>query len=211
MKKTTPHHTAPIQNRIVGHGEEAPDQLLANPKNWRIHPETQQQGVTAVLECVGWVQSVIVNKRTGFLVDGHLRVSLALRRSEPTIPVSYVDLSDEEEALVLATLDPLAGLASTDREGLAAILEETKSDADGSVLKLLDQISQDAGLFVPPPPTLEDLAEEHGEHDPSTFWPVLKMKLPPETFERYESMMRSIPGKDDAEKFEALLQRVNLA
>ena len=30
------------RNRIVGHGEEAPDQLLANPKNWRIHPKAQQ-------------------------------------------------------------------------------------------------------------------------------------------------------------------------
>ncbi len=29
--------TAPWRSRIVGSGEEAPDQLLANPANWRIH------------------------------------------------------------------------------------------------------------------------------------------------------------------------------
>jgi len=30
------------RNRITGHGDEAPDQLLANPRNWRIHPAGQQ-------------------------------------------------------------------------------------------------------------------------------------------------------------------------
>ena len=29
------------RNRITGSGEEAPDQLLANPANWRIHPKAQ--------------------------------------------------------------------------------------------------------------------------------------------------------------------------
>lgn len=32
------------RNRIAGAGEEAPDQLLANPANWRIHPKAQQDG-----------------------------------------------------------------------------------------------------------------------------------------------------------------------
>ena len=31
--------TAAWRNRIIGTGEEAPDQLLANPANWRIHPK----------------------------------------------------------------------------------------------------------------------------------------------------------------------------
>src|SRR6266704_2927845 len=33
------------RNRIVGHGEEDPEQLLANPKNWRIHPKNQQDAL----------------------------------------------------------------------------------------------------------------------------------------------------------------------
>jgi hypothetical protein len=112
------------RSRIVGHGEEEPGQLLANPANWRIHPKAQQDAVAGVLEEVGWVQSVIVNKRTGHLVDGHLRVSIALRDEAPSVPVVYIDLSPDEEALILATLDPLAGLAGTDREKLAQLLEE---------------------------------------------------------------------------------------
>src|SRR4030042_356185 len=37
------------RNRIIGEGEEPPDQLLANPGNWRIHPQAQQAAL-AVLD-----------------------------------------------------------------------------------------------------------------------------------------------------------------
>lgn len=136
------------QNRIVGHGEEEPSQLLANPRNFRIHPKTQQDAVAGVLEEVGWVQSVIVNRRTGHLIDGHLRVSIALRDDEPTIPVVYVDLSADEEALILATLDPLAALAGTDRQKLEELLSEVGTGS-ADVQALLAGMARDAGITAP--------------------------------------------------------------
>ena len=87
------------RSRIIGEGEEAPDQLLAHPLNWRIHPGAQQAALEGVLDDVGWVQRVIVNKRTGHVLDGHLRIALAMRHGAPTVPVLYVDLDDREEAL----------------------------------------------------------------------------------------------------------------
>jgi hypothetical protein len=81
------------RNRIVGSGEEAPDQLLANPANWRIHPKQQQAALAGSLDTVGWVAQVMVKRRTGFVVDGHARVALAISRDEPTVPVVYVDLA----------------------------------------------------------------------------------------------------------------------
>jgi hypothetical protein len=145
------------QNRIVGHGEEAPDQLLANPKNWRIHPASQQEGLAALLDRVGWVQSVVVNKRTGFLVDGHLRVTLAMRRDEPTIPVVYVDLTEAEEDLVLATIDPISALAGTDQDSLRALLIDM-GPVEG-MDALLDSIAAKYGLVdlveFPPMPEIE--------------------------------------------------------
>lgn len=53
------------RNRITAHGTAAPDQLLANPRDWRIHPKAQRDALAAVLDQVGWVQDVIVNQRTG--------------------------------------------------------------------------------------------------------------------------------------------------
>ena len=107
-----------IKNRIVGEGEIDAHQLVANPRNWRIHPIAQQQSLDEVLTKVGWVQRVTVNKRSGFVVDGHLRVLIAMEHGE-SVPVEYVDLDEAEEALILATLDPLASMAAADRDQLA--------------------------------------------------------------------------------------------
>jgi DNA modification methylase len=111
-------------NRIVGHGEEAPGGLLANPANWRLHPKEQQDALAGVLSEVGWVQDIIVNRRSGHVVDGHLRISLALREAARSVPVVYVDLDPAEEALILATLDPLAAMATTDEAKLAELLAD---------------------------------------------------------------------------------------
>jgi hypothetical protein len=111
------------RNRIIGEEMVAPDELLANPMNWRIHPWIQQESLAAVLDSVGWVKHVIVNNRTGHVIDGHLRVMLALDNPQEKIPVLYVDLDDEEERLILATLDPIAAMAITDRTQLASLIE----------------------------------------------------------------------------------------
>src|SRR5450759_6007503 len=80
--KTTP--TAPWRSRIVGMEDVAPDQLLAHPLNWREHPGPQRDALRGSLAEVGWVQNVIVSKRTGHVVDGHARVEDALSRHEST-------------------------------------------------------------------------------------------------------------------------------
>jgi DNA modification methylase len=146
------------RNRISGSGEEAPDQLLANPANWRIHPKAQQDALAGALDAVGWVQQVLVNRRTGFVVDGHARVALALSRGEPSVPVLYVDLDPAEEALVLATLDPIGAMAGRDDEKLKALLADVTVD-DAGLLALLGDLAGSepkAGLTdpdeVPEPP-----------------------------------------------------------
>ena len=118
------------RSRIVGSGTEAPDQLLANPANFRVHPKAQQEALAGVLDQVGWVQNVLVNQRTGHVVDGHLRVALAISRGEPSVPVLYVDLSEDEERLVLASLDPLAAMATTDEAKLRELLAEVSVDSE---------------------------------------------------------------------------------
>lgn len=138
------------RNRIVGSGFEDPEQMLANPKNFRIHPKHQQDALSGVLDEIGWVQQVIVNQRTQHVIDGHLRVSLAISRGEKRVPVIYVDLSEEEEALILATLDPLAALAATDKEQLALLLAEVVS-GDGAVQEMLSNLAVEHGLIEAQP------------------------------------------------------------
>jgi len=123
-----PPPETPFRNRIVGYGTERADQLLANPRNWRIHPRAQQDALAGVLRQVGWVQTVVVNQRTGFVVDGHLRVALALTRHEAEVPVCYVDLDEAEEKLVIASFDPIGAMAVADTGQLEALLKEVQTD-----------------------------------------------------------------------------------
>lgn len=132
----------------MGHGEEAPGAIVANPLNYRTHPAFQRRALSAVLDEVGYVQDVIVNRRTGNLIDGHLRVALALERREATVPVVYVDLEDAEERLILATLDPIGALAGQDAE----ILNRLRADLtvqDEALRQLL--ASEEQAGFAPGP------------------------------------------------------------
>ena len=79
------------KNRIVGHGEQAAISFMANPLNWRIHPKAQREALTGVLSEVGWVQSVIVNRTTGNVIDGHARIEEALKLGDET-PVPFVEV-----------------------------------------------------------------------------------------------------------------------
>ncbi len=189
------------------HGEADPKQLLENPLNWRVHPEFQQQVLTDVLDDVGWVQNVIVNKRTGIIVDGHLRNFLALQRKESTIPVVYVDLTDEEQQRILATLDPISTLAAVDRERLSTLMASVTADGE-NVRKLLSDMAERERLDDLFPPSAADLIKKYGDHDAASFWDELRLKLPPAVWKKYQAIMATMPGKDEHQKFKAMLSRV---
>ena len=195
---------AKIKNRIVGNGEEQLDQIMFNPRNWRIHPLSQQDALKGVLEEVGWVQEVIVNKRTGHLVDGHLRCQLAAREGAKTIPVKYVDLSEDEEALVLATLDPIGAMAATDKQKLDELFQDINSDNE-NVQKMMAEIAEHNGMFDLP--SLDELGDKYGETSERDFWPVVRVQVSPETMTKFKAVMDSLPGDDEAEKFDALVSR----
>lgn len=136
---------SPWRSRIVGQADIPPGSLLAHPLNWRRHPESQRRPLRAVLGDVGWVQRVIVNRVTGHLVDGHARAEEALARGEPTVPVSYVELTPDEELRVLAVLDPIAALATADGPALAELLASI-STRDADLAALLDDLAASAGV-----------------------------------------------------------------
>lgn len=118
-----------------------PRELAPNPKNWRKHPTQQQKALEGVLDEVGWVGQVIYNRQTGRLVDGHLRVEMALKNKEPSVPVNVVDLSEDEEAMILATIDPIAAMAETDRERLETLMEGVKTE-NAAIAEMLHNLKK---------------------------------------------------------------------
>jgi len=149
------------ESRIIGHGVMDPHELIPNPKNWRTHPKLQEKALEGALEDIGWIQDVIVNERTGKLLDGHLRVELAKKRGEHKIPVVMVDLSEEEEELALITLDPITAMAEADKDMLNDLIERCKTD-NQKVKDLLQNIAEKEKL-----PIGKKVAEEDDYEPPA--------------------------------------------
>lgn len=135
---------------IVGEGDEPIESILFNENNWRIHTLEQQEALKGAFEEVGTVQRIIINMRTSpewgasqnvrTLVDGHARVGIFAANNEPTIPAIYIDATPQQEAIILATIDPITGMAATDREKLDDLFEMIDTENE-RILKLMDDIA----------------------------------------------------------------------
>lgn len=206
--KTIP--PVPWRNRIVGADMVPPEQLLAHPKNWRVHPTRQQEALHGVLNEIGWLQDIVVNQTTGMVVDGHLRVMLALRHEQPLVPVKYVELTEEQEALALATFDTITMAADTDREKYAALLQDTKT-GDTAVQQFLSELAEEYGLYPDGPPSLDALETQYGPHQDEALWPTIRLRVPPEVHSQYVALMQQAPGDTEAAQFAALLAAAAIA
>lgn len=123
-----------------------PKELTPNIKNWRRHPETQRLALEGVIEEVGWAGAALYNELTGRLIDGHLRQDVALRRGDEKIPVLVGSWDEPTEAKILATLDPIAAMATADAAALDALLREVDTGS-AAVMDMLRGLAEDAGLY----------------------------------------------------------------
>lgn len=146
-------------SRIVGHDKVAASQLLKNPLNHRLHPQKQRDVVSASIRELGFIKSVIVNRLTGHIVDGHERVRQALEEGPDTaVDVEYVELSDEEEKKALLVLDASSELADVDGEALEALMAGMTTDED-ALRGLMDDMAKEANIFVEPEIDEDDVPE----------------------------------------------------
>ena len=131
------------KNRVVSLEFIKAGSLIPDQRNYRLHPENQRQAMKEVLENVGWASAAIARYNESgelVLVDGHLRADLD---KEEMIPVLIVDLDESEAAAVMATHDPLAGMAEIDTSALQALLEDMPSVGEimtGNLDELLDSL-----------------------------------------------------------------------
>ena len=143
-----PERETTWRNRIVGQGVKPASQFLANDKNWRLHPQSQRDALHGALNEVGWVAPVVENVRSGMLVDGHERVWQALQNGDADVPYVQVDLSEEEEAYTILTLDPIGAMAAADAAKLDELLREVQSSEAGVQQMLADLAEREC--LVPP-------------------------------------------------------------
>jgi ParB-like chromosome segregation protein Spo0J len=117
-------------------------QLRPHPKNWRRHPQAQQDAMRGVLAEIGYADALLARELPDGsleLIDGHLRAETT---PDVEVPVLVVDLDDQEAAKLLALHDPLAGLAEADQGVLADLLAEVETESEAIRAVLDDLLAQ---------------------------------------------------------------------
>lgn len=105
MKRKSP------QNRVKELRYVPSESLVANPKNWRIHPESQKTVFSGILDKIGIADALLVRELGDdryMIIDGHLRAELLPNRK---IPVLVLDVTEEEADEILLMHDSVTGMA----------------------------------------------------------------------------------------------------
>lgn len=192
------------ENRIVGSGVKPASQFIANPLNFRTHPQTQRDAVTASITTLGWLQQVIVNRRTGYLIDGHERVMNAMQHDDQDVPYIEVDLSPSEERLALATFDPIGEMATVDSEILDQLLRDV-STGEPALQELLTEVAKDAGLDYSAALDDDDESDDGAEEQdaPGRLYPIPIM-LTRQQLKAWEDVKAARKIKNDTKVFLAV-------
>ena len=150
--------TISFRDRIIELRRVPARELIPNPKNWRRHPERQAAALRGVLEEVGYADALLARETPEglMLIDGHLRAETT---PEQPVPVLVLDVDEAEADKLLATLDPLAGMAEMDKmafKNLAVTINTESTDVRellNGMAGIAPEVRQDAIPVVSETPT----------------------------------------------------------
>lgn len=181
-----------------------PESLQAHELNARRHPQHQRDALASALDRVGWVDAVKVNTRTGRIVDGHARVEQALKVGS-SVPVLWVDLDEEQERYVLATLDPIGAMAAYDSEVLNSLLEGVSLDNE-QLSAMLAVHGWDGDLGDGTESNSRDSnGAGGGDPDERQFWPFLQFQVDPHVMTLWNQALTE-SGVDESSLLRSLLE-----
>ncbi len=153
-----------IQNRIKEYRTVKGSELNANPLNWRKHPQSQVDVMSAILGEIGNIDVLkVVETEDGLmLIDGHLRSDIMANEA---VEVAVLDLDETEQRKVLATFDPIAMMAQRDQDIYLELAASVESENVG-INDLLEAVANDNWYAIEPMPTFEPVgADEQGKLD----------------------------------------------
>ena len=134
-----------IRDRIKELRRVKASELVPNPKNWRTHPQVQQDALRGVLAEIGYADALLVRELPDgglMLIDGHLRAETT---PEQEVPVLVLDVDEVEADKILATVDPLAAMAEASKDKLDALLRDFDTNNE-ALQQMLTNLATDAGI-----------------------------------------------------------------
>jgi hypothetical protein len=94
-----------------------PDSFIFHPNLPYFHPTDQQKALDLTLEALGWLEPVIVNLSSNYLLNGAMRVRRASQAQQKLVPVIYVWIPDEhEERAAILALNGIARKSLPDKD-----------------------------------------------------------------------------------------------
>ena len=170
------------------------EKLLAHPDNWRIHPEEQRRILAGAIRQLGFADPLKVSRKSMTIIDGHARLLHAKAQAWDVVPVMFLeDLTDEEERMLLGTLDALVPLAEIDYDAILANLRHIDVKAtDADLAQLFDWTEMEANDQV----ETEERMKAEGN---SNFGSIKK------TFRERKVVIKAIYALEDAHTLERAL------
>jgi DNA modification methylase len=135
--------------------------LKPHPKNWRVHPESQRNALRGLLAEIGYADTLLTRKLPDGglqLIDGHLRAETT---PDVEVPVLVTDLTEVEAEKVLLTLDPLAGLATANKDNLESLLTSLRFESP-DVAAMLEGLARDSHIDL-------EALNSQGQTDPDAI------------------------------------------
>jgi hypothetical protein len=164
MAGTTKTAGHSFRDRIVGLERHPASALRGHDGNWRTHPQFQQDALAGVLREVGIAGALLVYRSPAHegaltIIDGHLRQALDRDQLWPCL---VLDVDDDEARYLLATYDPLTGLAETGKDALAHLMAQVQS-GEAEVQAMLARVAEDRGILATVEPSAPEVFPEYGE------------------------------------------------
>lgn len=118
-----------------------PRSLTPHSENYRLHPTNQRRALERGLKTLGWLTPLVLNRRTGRLLDGHLRREEAIERGLEAVPVVVVDIPEEREHAALGIIDTVSGMALEDDE-LKSVIARSTAQVDEALAQMLYSLTE---------------------------------------------------------------------
>lgn len=187
-----------IRDRVKEFRRVKASELVPNEKNWREHPQFQQEAMRAALNEIGFAGAELCRELEDGslqLLDGHLRAEIA---GDSEIPVLILDVNEQEAEQILLTHDPIGAMAERNEKLLAELVDSIEFNS-ASLRKMVDDM--DAVLEDD-----EDLLESIEDSDKTDdgMVDVDKMELQPD--EHYDFILVLADNVNDWNRLVALLQ-----
>lgn len=189
--------------KIIWHNERrAIRELIPYEVNPRQITDKQAKDLKASLAKFGIADPIIINT-DNMIIGGHQRMKIleTLLGYEPDFQID-VRVPDRE-----LSIDEVRELNVRLNKNVAEWDFDTLAN-EFEVDELLEWGFSEWELHIDKvgdTPSLDDLEDKFGDTNERDFWPVIKIQVSPETFEKYKAVIVTLPGADEAEKFDALV------